>query len=657
MENEYEKPSEEMNIYKEELNKARIRYVNQISNIETTFSSALDNIKEDFKNKYNLYIENLKQNLREYDDLIENHFKFIDIKNQCHSEINNLLKQKLQEKTNYYKTYIEQVQILTKNILNTFFNDDDFKIKINEKLKEKEKEEIIKKKESKTKLEINGENILDKNIKDLVDAINKNYVKIILRKMPKERLDQLFSPSHSIYSSFLNNKDVNNIERAASYVTVSGEAAPGIGVSLNQENENINKNCKFLTDISIVDSANLENINFATYFPYIEDLKIYNCKVSYNIAEKLNFTKLSSLKLEGIGLINENFNALFEQLRNNEEMRKNLRILSVKKNNISFLDYKKGYADNKLREMTFDNLEILNMSYNKIYFFQNHIFNSLNNIKLIDLTNNNMDFPTASEIIFKTAKSKKCLVLMTNNLAILKEKANKEYIKYVIQILKEIDYPFNNITLDNIFCCENNKKIFEIELGKFRDSLEYLELSNNQLKDNDLIYLLNEKWNLPNLKYLILESNHLTEKFLYSLLNKDEMLAEKFSKLKILNLSDNQINCSDLDKFKQSLELFKNLEILELKHTPIEKCINQILRKKVIQMHDQNKQNKQKPGDYAFTEEENALFQIIGNNYLEEKTKITISIMDQINTKYTKFIATHLPKLLERITMENKFPL
>ena len=94
---------------------------------------------------------------------------------------------------------------------------------------------------------------------------------------------------------------------------------------------------------------------------------------------------------------------------------------------------------------------------------------------------------------------------MTNNLSILKEKANVEYNQYLTQIFHETHYPLNNITLANIFCKNNYKDIFKLEIIKFKVSLEYLNLSNGELRDDDLIKLLNENWVFPNLKYFILE--------------------------------------------------------------------------------------------------------------------------------------------------------
>ena len=80
---------------------------------------------------------------------------------------------------------------------------------------------------------------------------------------------------------------------------------------------------------------------------------------------------------------------------------------------------------------------------------------------------------------------------------------------------------------------------------------------------------------------------------------------------------------------------------------------NKVLKKKVIEYHDTK---KQRIAEYTLDENEKKIAQIIENNYLKDKTKITIKIIDCNNTKYTKTILTHFPHLLERIDMENKFP-
>ena len=680
---------------KEEYNNIHSDILNQIINFKETFSAGLRNIENDFIKSYSIYSQELSKKVLEYDKLIEHHFASVNLKNQCYLEINTLLEQRVKDKINNYNKYITEIVNITQKFLDLSISDDFSKVnnfinsliemqllekekekqelnmklsagKKNEKTQEgqikiKQPEENFLKRKNISKIEINGEEEEKSNIYNIEAAATLNYEKIILTKMSKERFELLFSKKYSLYSILhsqnnLNDNMNNLVGRTSSVYSISGEPAPGVLPLINNQNnlkeETTPKgNNKNITDISLRDSS-LEDINFVEYFPYIENLKIINSKVSYNIAEKLKFGKLDTLKLEGVKLINENFNVLFEQLRTNIMMRRHLRIFSVKNNNISFLDYKKGYADNILKSMSFTNLEFFDLSYNRIYLFQNQIFNSLENIKVIDLTYNNIAFPSYFKELLNSAKSKKCLVLMAENLAILKENTNIEYNNYLIQILKELNYPLQNLALDNIFCQNNYQDLFKIEIGQFKNSLQYLNLSNNQLKDNDLISLLEEKWDLPNLEYFTLDNNNLTEKFIYAFIDKEYNFDKKFSKLKILKLSYNPIKCSDVFKYKQFLQTYKNIQIIELKYTPIEKCINQFFKKKVMKFHDPG---NVKQSAHAYNDEEKKVEQIFDDKALKEKTTITIKIMDLIYSKYTKTIYTHLSYLVDRITLENKF--
>jgi hypothetical protein len=208
--------------------------------------------------------------------------------------------------------------------------------------------------------------------------------------------------------------------------------------------------------------------------------------------------------------------------------------------------------------MIFTKLEVLDMSYNRLYYFQNQIFNCLENIKFIDLTDNNISFSLHNIGLIKSAKIKNCLLLITRNLAILKENENIEYNKYLIDILPKINYPIKKIVFDNIFCGDLYKNIFDLDFSHFKETLKHLDLSNSQLHDNELISLFDNKWNFPNLKTLILNANYLTEEFIYKLSDNEKY---KMDKLKFLRLSENQIKLSDLDKFIKFLDFFKNLEI------------------------------------------------------------------------------------------------
>ena len=169
-----------------------------------------------------------------------------------------------------------------------------------------------------------------------------------------------------------------------------------------------------------------------------------------------------------------------------------------------------------------------------------------------------------------------------------------------------------------------------------------------------MISLLKEQWQFPNLTSLILEKNFLTEYFLYSLVIKKYNFDKIFLKLKLINLSENQIKCSDVAKFKQFLEFFKSLKVLELKNTPIEYSINQYLRKRVIKHYDQK---NIKIREHSYTEDEKRIEEILENNYLQNNTNVTIYILDLINTKYTNAVCSLFKHVLNGLNMENKFPL
>ena len=88
------------------------------------------------------------------------------------------------------------------------------------------------------------------------------------------------------------------------------------------------------------------DINFSNTFPMIKVIKIINCPLPFNLHNNLNFNFLTHLILENVGLINENFEYLFFKIRDNDNLRKNLKVISFKNNNIGMLDLCKGIPDN-----------------------------------------------------------------------------------------------------------------------------------------------------------------------------------------------------------------------------------------------------------------------------------------------------------------------
>ena len=663
-----------------DLNLERATLKTQITDIREKFPPILDKIRGNFLNKYEDRCSELFKLLNQFNIKMDKYFKssqeIIDFGKIVNTKLENIV----QNLTISMQKCSEQIEILFNNLLEFLskenLNDvEDYTRQMIEK-KEKELEiekenrrkleEEKKKKEEEEKkhleqettnedikinveiksIELDGNNNKENNIK-LIENLNE-FNQIILKDMSKEHLEFLFSKdipekkteNYNDYSIEINKKLIKNDEKFMRKQTFTP------GGYINIEDEEISNN----SIINIIfKNSNLENLNISKLFPKLKKLKIKDSKISFDIGNKFNLNNLQSLKLENIGLIDTNFNEIFDKLRNNKSIRNHLKIFSVKNNKISFIDYKKGYADNILSAMIFTKLEVLDMSYNRLYYFQNQIFNCLENIKFIDLTDNNISFSLHNIGLIKSAKIKNCLLLITRNLAILKENENIEYNKYLIDILPKINYPIKKIVFDNIFCGDLYKNIFDLDFSHFKETLKHLDFSNSQLHDNELISLFDNKWNFPNLKTLILNANYLTEEFIYKLSDNEKY---KMDKLKFLRLSENQIKLSDLDKFIKFLDFFKNLEILELKCTPFESSVNSYFKKRVVQLLDpENKKGLKQP----LNEEEKKIDKILTENYLKEKKKLKIHILDLSGGKYTDKINQNLPELTERLNIENKF--
>jgi hypothetical protein len=668
------------NITPKDLNLERATLKTQITDIREKFPPILDKIRGNFLNKYEDRCSELFKLLNQFNIKMDKYFKssqeIIDFGKIVNTKLENIV----QNLTISMQKCSEQIEILFNNLLEFLskenLNDvEDYtrqmiekkekelemekenRRKLEEERKKKEEEEKKQLEQETTKediqinvgiksIELDGNNNKENNIK-LIENLNE-FNQIILKDMSKEHLEFLFSKdipekkteNYNDYSIEINKKLIKNDEKFMRKQTFTP------GGYINIEDEEISNN----SIINIIfKNSNLENLNISKLFPKLKKLKIKDSKISFDIGNKFNLNNLQSLKLENIGLIDTNFNEIFDKLRNNKSIRNHLKIFSVKNNKISFIDYKKGYADNILSAMIFTKLEVLDMSYNRLYYFQNQIFNCLENIKFIDLTDNNISFSLHNIGLIKSAKIKNCLLLITRNLAILKENENIEYNKYLIDILPKINYPIKKIVFDNIFCGDLYKNIFDLDFSHFKETLKHLDLSNSQLHDNELISLFDNKWNFPNLKTLILNANYLTEEFIYKLSDNEKY---KMDKLKFLRLSENQIKLSDLDKFIKFLDFFKNLEILELKCTPFESSVNSYFKKRVVQLLDpENKKGLKQP----LNEEEKKIDKVLTENYLKEKKKLKIHILDLSGGKYTDKINQNLPELTERLNIENKF--
>ena len=371
----------------------------------------------------------------------------------------------------------------------------------------------------------------------------------------------------------------------------------------------------------IFNNCNID-INFGSIFPLIKKLILKNCKISYDISTKLGFNYLTHLILENIGLIDDNVQSLFYRIRENDSLKNNLIKISLKNNSISIFDPCKGIIDIKTQIeeiLGLSNLEILDLSNNKIVFISSKMLNALKNIKLINLTNNGIIFPWTYKSFLEQETQNLFLVLLTKNYALSKNKNKEEYINYLLNIFPKIYLGFNSISLINLYTSQFYEKMKTINLTKYNNTLIELDISYGSIKDNEFKDLFKSNLALVNLKYLNLSKNKLTE-------NKN---------------------------YQNFFETFKSLKLFIAKNTPFELSINNYTKTIVNRYYEMKRENRYRTN---FSSEDLEIEKIVENdNYLVKNTNVTINILDVNNYKYISQVKKYFATILERIDFETRY--
>ena len=396
------------------------------------------------------------------------------------------------------------------------------------------------------------------------------------------------------------------------------------------------------------------DIDFGSIFPLIKNITLKNCKLPYDLSSKLNFNYLTDLILENIGLIDDNIQSLFNLIKKNNSLKNTLKKISLRNNNISIFDPCKGMIDvkSKIEEILgLSNLEILDLSNNKLVFIGSKIIHALDKIKLINLTNNNIVFPSVYTSFIKMSKKKSFLVLLTKNYALINHKNREEYIDYLLNILPKIDYGLDTISLINLYTSQFYEKMKPINLCKYNNTLIELDISYGSFKDSDLKNLFKSNFALENLKYLNLSKNKLTDKFLDILVEND--FPKQFSKLKKLDLSGNMLQFKQAINYQNFFEKYKALKLFVVKNTPFELSINNYTKTIINRYYEMERNKKYKTN---FSNEDLEIQKIVeNNNYLVNNTKVTISLIDVNNYKYVSKVKKYFPAILERIDFETRY--
>ena len=394
----------------------------------------------------------------------------------------------------------------------------------------------------------------------------------------------------------------------------------------------------------IIKKCNIENYEIKQVFKEINKLKIKRCKISFG-NNFLNFKTINELYLENINLINENLNIILQGIKSNLN---NIKILSIKNNNISKLNLDLD------ENIIYNNLEFLNLSNNKISKIAENIFDILPIIKTIDLTNNNINFICRYKNILNISKEKNCIILLSKNPGIIKEKNREEYCNYLKEYIPEKLNKNNHIkylNLEGLFINKTYNILSQINFNTMEITfLNSLNLSHNNLTDQNLIEIIkNNKDFFSRIKKLILCSNYITEECINSLINDENGEFQKiFADLKKLDISGNHIKFTDLNQLKNLTKTFPNLKTLLLKYTPFENDYNNYLKMKAMNKIEEG-ENKELSESYLQFEE---IFE--NEKFLNEK-KIKIKMMNTNDYMHFNLIRKYFPYLLYNIKLETKF--
>ena len=394
----------------------------------------------------------------------------------------------------------------------------------------------------------------------------------------------------------------------------------------------------------IIKKCNIENYEIKQVFKEINKLKIKRCKISFG-NNFLNFKTINELYLENINLINENLNIILQGIKSNLN---NIKILSIKNNNISKLNLDLD------ENIIYNNLEFLNLSNNKISKIAENIFDILPIIKTIDLTNNNINFICRYKNILNISKEKNCIILLSKNPGIIKEKNREEYCNYLKEYIPEKLNKNNHIkylNLEGLFINKTYNILSQINFNTMEITfLNSLNLSHNNLTDQNLIEIIkNNKDFFSRIKKLVLCSNYITEECINSLINDEYGEFQKiFADLKKLDISGNHIKFTDLNQLKNLTKTFPNLKTLLLKYTPFENDYNNYLKMKAMNKIEEG-ENKELSESYLQFEE---IFE--KEKFLNEK-KIKIKMMNTNDYMHFNLIRKYFPYLLYNIKLETKF--
>ena len=561
----------------------------QLNEVKQNTLSYLDKAKLELDKKYSLYIQKINDYINDNEKKIskfftkfetnENFINYADDK--IFKTIDNLLEihenifSALEDHINLLFTFLEEFNlILEKNPLENFINSNSsdilncwFLSKINF-----------------DKLSLS--NIIEN--KDLADLVKgylskktqNNFAKITIQKDTKGKL--------SFETEFLRD-NINNLKKLK-FLGLPSDSVNDILTQLNKkkkrysETENDDGFIEYYNDaetpvgigkklksLSIIESNIIANNEISLpkiNLPVLSKVKIKKSKLPLDyffdsIVGQTSFLRI--INMQNCNLSDKDLNIFFNNLNKKIYLQDSLQYLGFSENHLSFINLKQFV----IKGGNLKNLQYFDLNKNNIYEFVTDNFKALPSLKVLDLTDNNISNFSFFDSIYSNHKKKlfPCLVLLCNNLFVSNNKENnKKYRRYINENLPYFKYKIKKLNLSLLYNKDNNEELNLLRISPYvKISMIKLNLSYCGLNTETVWKIFQNNYGLLNLVSLNLSYNLITNNY-FTLCGGHDILLEK---LRSIDLSMNQINCTDLksldniEKFINNYQKLKKIKIQE----------------------------------------------------------------------------------------------
>ena len=293
-------------------------------------------------------------------------------------------------------------------------------------------------------------------------------------------------------------------------------------------------NCNLITD-------NLPKITF----PALKKFRLKRSFITFGYLFKFILGETNSLIqifIENIKMTDNSLRIFFDYLSSKKSIFETLKNLSFKGNKltkINFLDYNIEIGQLK-------NLQYLNFAKNNLYEFAPYNFKVVPELKVVDLTDNNI----SNSLLFETIrayKQSKFIVLLSNNIFIHNNsKNNFNYIKYLTEKLTSFEHKIKKISFSLLFNRDNLEYLTKLKISPaVKITICKLNLSFCGLHDENLWKFFRNNFGLLNLEELNLSNNYFTDNLfnLCSGLHGDILLEQLY----MIDLSGNNIESRNIN--------------------------------------------------------------------------------------------------------------